>query len=247
MNLLASQPWIDFLLNIRNAQSELGDPEIIWFRGHGNEKYYLLPSLLRYKNGLDKEQYLFHKFRRFSEKVFPHKESEWETLFDMQHYGLPTRLLDWTETFGIALYFAAYNHNGLKGDHAAIYLLDPLKLNRESSLSRIFKIPYEEGDFSYSKIYWEGKPFKAPAPIAIEPIFRNDRILAQRGMFTVHHDNLEAIENKFPKAVKKVTLSYDAIPAAQEFLKLANINEFSVYPDLAGIANFLKKESGLRI
>lgn len=34
------------------------------------------------------------------------KNSEWETLIDMQNYGVPTRLLDWMSNLGIALYFA---------------------------------------------------------------------------------------------------------------------------------------------
>jgi FRG domain len=247
MSSLTSKAWTDFLLNIKRAKEELNEPEIIWFRGHGNIKYYLLPSLLRFTNGLANEQVLYHKFRRFSDKIFKSKESEWETLFDMQHYGIPTRLLDWTETFGIALFFAAYNNtisNDL-GSDAAIYLLDPIALNKESGLDKIIRVPHEEHEFSYSGIYWDRKPFKANAPIAIEPIFRNDRILAQRGMFTVHHDTIEPIEDKFPHAIKKVILDVSGIPSAQEFLELANINEFSVYPDLAGIANFLKKSSGL--
>lgn len=247
MNLLHKESWTNFLIEVRNAQAELGDPEIIWFRGQGNAKYYLLPSLLRFKNGLELEPKMFHKFRRFADKIFVNKESEWETLFDMQHYGIPTRLLDWTETLGIALYFAAYNNRIYeKGGDAAIYLLNPIGLNKESGINKIYRLPHDEGKFSYSQIYWEKSPMQANSPIAIEPLLRNDRILAQRRMFTVHHDKINPIEDEFPNYIKKVILPGDAIPSAEEFLKIANIDEFSVYPDLAGIAGFLIKTSGLK-
>ena len=83
------------------------------------------------------------------------------------------------------------------------------------------------------------------APIAIEPIFINDRMLAQRGMFTVHHDDIKPLETEFPQAVQKVVIPSSLVDAALDFLKLTNINEYSVFPDLAGIAGYLKRESGL--
>src|SRR5256885_5488571 len=65
--------------------------------------------------------------------LFPYttlfRSSSWHALYLMQHHGLPTRLLDWTETFGIALYFA------LKGcdDDATVWVLDPFELDRKST------------------------------------------------------------------------------------------------------------------
>lgn len=246
MSIENSKSWNDFLVNVKLARKELGNPDIVWFRGQWNSKNYLLPSLLRYKNGIEKEQLLFHTFRRFADKVFKTRESDWETLFDMQHYHIPTRLLDWTESFGVALYFATY-YNNLKNstEDAALYILDPLKLNKISGKKTILKIPREEKDFSYTKIYWDHDPFKATAPIAIEPIFKNDRIVAQRGTFTIHHDGIAPIEDTFPDAIKKITLKNEAIEAATEFLELANLNEYSVFPDLAGIAGHLNNTSGL--
>jgi len=238
--------WNNFLINVQKAKRELGNPEIIWYRGHSNFKYYLLPSLLRFENGIDKEQKLFHTFRRFSDRVFKYRESDWETLFDMQHYGIPTRLLDWTESFGIAMYFAIYYNNLAKStEDAAIYLLDPLKLNEVSGKTDILKLPRQENEFSYTGIYWNNNPFKATAPIAIEPIFKNDHIIAQRGTFTVHDNDIKPSEDKFPLAIKKVKLEKEAIKAGVEFLELANLNEYSVFPDLAGIAQHLNNTSGL--
>ena len=255
MALENSKPWNDFLISVQKAKRELGNPEIIWYRGHWNYDYYLLPSLLRYSNGVDKEQKLFHSFRRFADKVFKSRENDWETLFDMQHYNIPTRLLDWTESFGIALYFAIYYNNLRKSKvDAAIYLLDPLKLNQCSGIKEIRKVPQQKSDssqqvdrFSYTSIYWKHDPFCALAPIAIEPtIFKNDRIVAQRGTFTVHPDSIEPIEGKYSHAIKKVRIENSAIEAGIEFLELANLNEYTVFPDLSGLAEHLKNTSDLK-
>ncbi|WP_214073243.1 FRG domain-containing protein [Mucilaginibacter sp. dw_454] len=248
MTLLSSKPWFDFLLNIKTAKEELGNPDIIWYRGEQDGSKYLFPSIMRYENGLSIEQSSFHKFRRFADKIFHTKESEWETLFDMQHYNIPTRLLDWTENFGIALFFAANSFRRKHKEGAAMYLLNPLELNKQSGINKIYKLPYDEAEFSYSGIYWNKKPFKATAPIAIEPIFKNDRISAQRGTFTVHNDIVyhDILYYKLNENMRKVTLPDEAISSAKEFLSLASIDEFSVFPDMAGISQFINKTSHLQ-
>ena len=69
---------------------------------------------------------------------------------------------------------------------------------------------------------------------------------AQRGVFTVYDNSTEPIEDRFPDVVRKIVLPTELIPAAVEFLDLSNINEFTVYPDLGGIADFLRNSSGLK-
>lgn len=65
--------------------------------------------------------------------------------------------------------------------------------------------------------------------------------MAQRGMFTVHGDNLTALEELCPKAVKKFVIANKAVPEIKEFLEIANINEFTVFPDLHGLSDYIKK------
>ena len=155
MSGITSPEWTDFLEAVKSAKEELDSPDILWYRGHPNSRFYLLASLLRYKNGLDKERQLFTNFRKFSDRIMKRRESEWETRFDMQHHGIPTRLLDWSETFGIALFFAAtYNQSHHPDQDAAVYLLDPVALNKISGKSQIVGVPRDEDTFSYTKIYW---------------------------------------------------------------------------------------------
>lgn len=115
-----------------------------------------------------------------------------------------------------------------------------------SNINKVYTIPRDEKDYSYSSIYWNHRPFGPNSPIAIEPIFINSRMSAQRGMFTVHDDSIEPIENRFPNAIRKVRLPRELIPAALEFLELSNINQYTVYPDLGGITDFLLRSSELK-
>ena len=56
--------------------------------------------------------------------------NNWDWYFVMQHYGAPTRLLDWTEGALHGLYFALRNNYGY--DDAAVWVLNPWKFNKKT-------------------------------------------------------------------------------------------------------------------
>lgn len=233
--------WSEFLNDIRTAEDHLGNPGAVWYRGVNDEEYRLCPSLLRRANGLEKEEELFNKYRLLSNVVHEERRSDWQYLFDMQHYRIPTRLLDWTEVLGIAVFFALLGSND--GD-AAVYVLDPLALNLRSTKHDIPSV-YKDESFDYQTIYWHHKPVPPVFPIAIQAPAQNSRILAQRGKFTVHGTDRRAIDEQFPELVKKVRLPLSLKDSAMEFLRLAGINEFSVFPDVVGLAPFLEAIVGI--
>ncbi|MFY9557082.1 MAG: FRG domain-containing protein, partial [Blastocatellia bacterium] len=99
-----------------------------WFRGQAKASWSLIPGLYRGWIHSFYERELVRDFRLRSKSYLdqqPLNDLEW--LFVMQHYGMPTRLLDWTESHLFALYFAV-SHRAASGD-AAVWILDPWSVN----------------------------------------------------------------------------------------------------------------------
>ena len=166
-----------FLSGIRNARAQLKNPaDRSGTEGTGVSKYSLFPSLLRTSRGLSKEQELFHKYRQAATYLLKARESDWETVFDMQHYGIPTRLLDWTETLGVAVFFAL----GTEPSEAAVYVLDPMALNRLATGTPQLKHA-DDPSFSYRSVYWKDRLLPR-LPIALDPPFQNKDIRSARNV-----------------------------------------------------------------
>jgi hypothetical protein len=232
--------WQDFVRRVREAREELNNPMPVWYRGQSKSSHFLIPSLLRHTDGLSKEQVLFSDYEQSAAHLHGEKTNEWDLLNDMQHYGIPTRLLDWTDVLGIAVAFALFDSND---DHidSAVYVLNPLALNDLSGVTEI-KRARNDADFGYKAVYWQGRPFAPNFPIAVDGTFHNDRIRAQRGVFTVHGRDAKALDQQVPTVVRKVVLPAAVKSEAREFLEHANLNAFSIYPDIVGMARHITRK-----
>ena len=235
------EAWNDFLDAIRDARTELGDPSIVWYRGQRNADWEMIPTLFRESDDLATEQFLFREFKRSATRLFDKRRSDWEILFDMQHYGLPTRLLDWSEVLGISLAFTLLE-DYREAEDSTVWLLDPVALNRMSGQPGI-KGEYDLAQFDYQAIYWRNEPVAQHLPIAIDPPYQSDRMFAQKGTFTIHGNDKRALEIQCPHIVRKVILPKEAKDGAREFLEHANLNEFSIYPDMVGMARYIRRQA----
>ncbi len=240
MEELYCNSWTELTTRIKEAKRILNNPKIVWYRGQSNSYFTLVPSLIRISNGLNKEQEVFSKFKQISSRLHSDAKDDWELLFSMQHYWIPTRLLDWSEVVGVPLFFAArYNQTFEAKEAIALYVLDPLKMNSKSQKNYIPQLPGRP-DFDYQRIYFQKEPFAPNNPIAIIPNYNHNRLLAQKGVFTVHPDSEASIEELCPDCLVKIVIPKLVIPEILEFLDLANVNEMTIFPDMQGAAEYLK-------
>ena len=79
----------------------------IWNRGHGNDSWPLIPAFYSYDPPRRSEQALLTKFRQSATMPVDRPALDsFECMFLMQHYGVPTRLLDWSEHQLVAVHFS---------------------------------------------------------------------------------------------------------------------------------------------
>ena len=232
--------WNDFLSEVREAERELGSSLEPWYRGHSSKLWQLVPSLPREANWEAKERQLFFEFTNTASRLFEKRSNDWETLFDMQHYWIPTRLLDWTTVMGVAIAFILHGDYSDTED-SALFVLDPVALNRLSGRNDVIAVP-EDKSFDYKTIYWEKRPVQIERPLAIRPSQISDRLRAQKGTFTIFGTTAASFENAASTCFRKVNLPSAAKQEAREFLRWANLDEYTIYPDIVGMARHIKRK-----
>lgn len=214
----------------------------IWYRGHAVSDWNLEPKLMRIENRPPETHYL-NKFKQDASIILNHyPKSEFEWLFLMQHYGVPTRLLDWTESPLTGLYFALDGH---PEDDGALWVLLPCELNQKSNYrpDYEFEIPSFEDEhmlgYIPSTIARESKSKLMPMA-AIAP--RNSpRMQAQQGVFTIsHRENIFINQDGPHGAPNNHTWKY-VIPSTakenmKEELRILGVNRFQLFPELESLA-----------
>jgi len=244
----------------------------IWYRGLSSCKYTLHPSLLRKKdrsgndlvgeNLRSTEKNLFARFQTQAGELLPKGLGSWEILSAMQHYGVPTRILDWTDSLFVALYFAVEYEDEKKvretvGDYSpCIWLLNPFALNRKAlgltkkaiifdQVDRLpenaYKVFLEQKDAIEDKDAAKSGAWPPALPVATAPIWAHPRALRQHGFFTIHGTKTEPFEVQAEDLVKKIQIPVSLYDPLRDLLQEAGVDHYSLFPDLEGLARKLRR------
>jgi FRG domain-containing protein len=209
-------------------------------------------------------------FIEFRFRSGSHHQSSWQTLAEMQHYGVPTRLLDWTESFIHALAFALQNYAAelalkWKEDRYSetppqqlrwhnvtvkrqlpdetfveeiptIWILNPYRLaERSKGKNVLWDLTLDPRDDYYSLFVGDNsdlsRRFDLPIPV-LSP-WEDQRVAAQRGVFTCHGNDLRSLnEQVSDKVARAVHLPREAAIHGVRFLsEVGALDRFAMFRD----------------
>jgi len=268
------------------------DYQIFWFRGEGsiNWKTSLVPNSYRtnvgaFKGKIDDSFYsknIKHietntnaDFKIRAQRYISSKgieNSYWNRYILMQHYGINTRLLDWTENAILALFFAISDKSTFQDD-SKVWILLPTILN-DFTIKRIINtdkscaiIPTCNDSYTKQKLQpkkgvlilgeltrrylvmdFENASNTIPSiyyPLAILPIYLDERMNAQKTCFTIFGDRLNGLLSNDDNSKFLSSITIEGGESKLKMLKelqLLGIDFESIYPDLNGIGQSISEK-----
>jgi hypothetical protein len=229
--------YVHFVQSLKQQQEENGNNAELIFRGQTIDKP-LVPKIgrlnLRIKSNskLQTEKLILEEFKRGILPLSEFKpENNWDLLALAQHHGLPTRLLDWSYSALIALWFAvdrpAQVNNNEQVLDGVVWIL--------AALVDDFRTNTTTAD---------------PLDNEVTKVFRSNivsrRISAQSAVFTVHkileRDTMIRFETHktFKHKLTKLNIRGTDFPKIRKQLNMLGINYASVFPDIDGFCRNLE-------
>jgi|CXWL01.1.fsa_nt_gi hypothetical protein len=220
-----------------------------WFRGQTDAGWHLWPKIWRDYDA-QTERYLtnlFYQRAKLRHANFPDDNDYAGWLALMQHYGLLTRLLDWSDSALIAAYFATkYDRDMARrvpGREAAIWMISPTELNASQNYGRVF--PSLNAKSLVPTVQAAFKEVINPADkiydvLAAVPVNHDLRMVMQQGAFTIHA-NEEALDTR-PDCglwLKKLTIPAEFTTRIEMSLGMLGLRLSDVFPDLDNLARDL--------
>ena len=212
----------------------------IWFRGQCDASWSLVPSAMRPPFSTVNEHRYRHDFvlraQPFIHEATQPPKDDWDWYFLMQHHGIPTRLLDWTESALVALYFSVSSAPDVDG---RVWVLDPRKVNAAlANIGAYIPIYSDEIVAGYLPQLWDEDEQKlTKGAIAIDPPLNSPRLAAQRGKFTVHGRGVKALDEyaSLASALLSITIPAKSKGRITRQLMAAGVGHSTLFPGLAGL------------
>lgn len=218
----------------------------IWFRGQGRSSWSLKPWLARPPSRIDREQSLLKRFKQNAFLLLPNRpQNEMEWLFVMQHHDVPTRLLDWTESPLVGLFFAVEDRPRSTG---ALWILLPTELNKSANVSGPTPddIPSFDEDplilGAYTPSALAGERQSSLKTIAIMAPRNTARSQAQLAVFTITHRDLTPIERIGDgRHVWRYIVPANAKQTIRRELEHLHITRLTLFPELPNVGRRAKE------
>ncbi|HET7540569.1 MAG TPA: FRG domain-containing protein [Polyangiaceae bacterium] len=259
----------DFLEIAKDWQGKQGSAEDdgfltrLWYRGVNRQFPSLAPGVyrpnftnraerLKNKGGLEAkrlflERQVLAQFRSAG-AAFLNRDNLVEIYFAAQHFGMPTRLLDWSTNPLAALFFACDGGSEYDGvvyamDAKLVIRKDAKRAPGEKLYQAIMTMRHPFVEYAIGLSFWkEPKEDHFPHVLPVRPDIIPGRIGQQSSCFTLHMHKAQPVDN-----ASLITISVDAKSKASitRELRQLNINQFTIYNDLDHLSAEVKRTWGL--
>src|SRR5580700_10793282 len=173
-----------------------------------------------------------------------------EIYFSAQHYGMPTRLLDWSTNPLAALFFAC---DGAEGHHGYVYAMDARKVIPDGALQfkgskerlwpSVYTMRFPAVDSAVRLAFWESpKADRKPYVLPVRPDVVPSRIGQQSSCFTFHMHRADPVDNPTLITIK-IKASQKSV--VRDELHRVNINQFTTYYELDHLSKEIRRGWGL--
>ncbi|MFL5342988.1 MAG: FRG domain-containing protein [Gemmataceae bacterium] len=200
----------------------------------------------------DLEGHLLRNFRKYAYADAVPADSAWHWLALAQHYGLPTRLLDWTFSPFVALHFAV-EHLEHFGEDGVVWCVDFVRL-REFLPRRLRELLSEEGANVFTaellgqaagRLREFDELAAEPFVAFFEPASLDQRIVNQFALFSLMSSptaDLHAWLRGHPDLGRRVVIPHRLKWEVRDKLDQANVTERVLFPGLDGLSRWLRRQ-----
>ena len=252
---------LDDLMSIITEQEYRPDIErhrsLYIYRGMSNIKFDMTTSLKRNCKGHqgELEPAMLRYFAKYAAMDQPQVENNvWRQMVLGQHYGLPTRLLDWSHSPLVALHFAVSENNmdKMEAHDCVMWRMDMNELHELLPVS-YQQILNDENTTVFSvdmlcriapTLDQYDADMKDQSMVIVEPPSMDLRIINQYSFFSIVPNGMDSIEKFLDERTEntaKIVISKDLRWRIRDLLDQLNMSERTVYPGLDGLSKWLAR------